>query len=412
MDIKRDRLSDASPRLFQCIIFCIAICISFFLCACANGDKQKIRSVLSNEFGLLRDLDQETVQAYINHGTLLSLSQMTVSLPGDVCTLFFEHFDFSIGKIKVNASDNTATANVKLTTINARPLAKDYVGLLIREEMLTANSSSLQSSPDNLASSPDEAPYVNSMLSDDDSSASAAGLLKTKSVSHAAVSEERQLAILSNLLSDNDYGTIQKTCTIYLTKNTSGEWKIPHSKRLEDYLTGGLLTLLSDPYLLSPEETISICFDAIKDMDISALSAFMGFSGLIQDQSSFSGQIGFQLAGQVCELFDYEIISCTRERNEAVCTVLITSFDSEAILRSYTESLNKYLSSPAAVIDGEEKRYRYSCNLMLSILSENRQTRTSKCVFQFVNNGARWQFTEESAAVLGEALFSRSLDVQ
>ena len=82
----------------------------------------------------------------------------------------------------------------------------------------------------------------------------------------------------------------------------------------------------------------------------------------------------------------------------------LTTFDSDSILSQYEKELNTYLDSADAVIDGSQKRYNKSHELLLDSIKNNEATITATATFHLTNDGASWKL-EDAGTELGNAIF-------
>ena len=69
-------------------------------------------------------------------------------------------------------------------------------------------------------------------------------------------------------------------------------------------------------------------------------------------------------------------------------TQSLPHFDSNSILTQYEKELNTYLASADAVIDGSQKRYNKSHELLLDSIRNNQATITATATFHLTNDGA------------------------
>ncbi len=77
---------------------------------------------------------------------------------------------------------------------------------------------------------------------------------------------EERYTLLDELLKSNDYQTVERNCTISLDasdKDGETSWEIRRTI-LEDDLVGGLMNDLTDPDILSPEDTILVYLNTLK----------------------------------------------------------------------------------------------------------------------------------------------------
>lgn len=361
-----------AKRLMPLFVFILAaVCLG----GCSHLDKSNnVKAVISNELNLLKDLDSDTTQKYVSYRELFPDATEDALLSKEVkevFSLFFQNFDYQILDIDVDKDKKEATAKIKLTTIDAKALASDYAEASLKAAILTTAAS---------ADSDDTEKDISSL-------------------------EERYL-LLDNLLSQNQYETVEKECTIKLEDNgTSGQnWEIIRTHALENDLVGGLMTYLSDSDLMSPEKTLSVYFDTLKTMNSKQMGNYLGLESLLNTSDSAKNSIASALVDQVHQTLDYQITDCDVQGYTAIITAEITTFDSASILSDYQSRQDDYLSSVDAVIDGSSRRYEHSLELLLDSIKENTATITSSVTFHLTNDGASWKLMENSDAI-GNAIF-------
>ena len=219
--------------------------------------------------------------------------------------------------------------------------------------------------------------------------------------------EERYL-LLDQLLSNNNYATVERECTVKLCNKGSNddkdEWEIIRSHSLENNLVGGLMTYLSDNNLLSPEETLTVYLNTLKTMNTEQMGNYLGIESLFNTSDTDKNSIAAALVELFHSTFDFNISSCDEEIYNAVIQTKITTFDSNAILTAYQNELDTYLSSADAVIDGSVKRYEKSMQLLLSKIKSNTATVQTVAVFHLTNDGVSWKLQDSNAAI-GNAIF-------
>ena len=209
--------------------FLLIILAVICLTGCSHVDKTDVQAVITNELDLLKNLDSDTTQKYVSYKELFPDATKEIKLSNEVkevFSLFFQNFDYEILSVNVDNDKKEATASLRLSTIDAASLAKDYGEASLKNAILKAADSEEQATEKN----------TDSM-------------------------EERYL-LLDQLLSNNNYATVERECTVELCNKGSNddkdEWEIIRSHSLENNLVGGLMTYLSDNNLLSPEETLTV----------------------------------------------------------------------------------------------------------------------------------------------------------
>jgi len=353
---------------FLLLIFAVSMIIG-----CSHTDKTDVEGVITNELDLLKNLDSDTAQKYISYKELFPDATEKTERSKEVeevFSLFFQDFDYRILRIKVDRDKKEASANLKLTTIDARALARDYTISHLEEAILNAADSASQNTEE----------QSDSM-------------------------EDRYL-ILNELLKDHTYKTVETDCTLTLQNiSTDGEeWEIKRTHDLENSLVGGLITYLGDSDLLTPEETLTVYLNTLKTMDQDQMSNYLGLESLLSTSDTAKNSIASALVEQMHKNFDFKITDSTVESYQAVIQTEITTFDSDAILKAYQEELDEYLSSPEAVIDGAQKRYNHSLELLLRNIEKNTGTLTHPAVFVLTNDGASWKLQDDGHSI-GAGIF-------
>ena len=182
------------------------------------------------------------------------------------------------------------------------------------------------------------------------------------------------------------------------------EWEIQKSHSLENDLVGGLISYLSDNNLLSPEETLTIYLNTLKSMNTEQMGDYLGIESLLNTSDSDKNSIASALVEQVHQNFDFKITDCDTQGYTATISTTITTFDSTAILNTFSQEQDTYLSSADAVIDGSEKRYQKSLEMLLKDIENNTATITSSAYFHLTNDGVSWKL-DDSNTTIGNAIF-------
>ena len=233
--------------------FLLIILAVICLTGCSHVDKTDVQAVITNELDLLKNLDSDTTQKYVSYKELFPDATKEIKLSNEVkevFSLFFQNFDYEILSVNVDNDKKEATASLRLSTIDAASLAKDYGEASLKNAILKAADSEEQATEKN----------TDSM-------------------------EERYL-LLDQLLSNNNYATVERECTVELCNKGSNddkdEWEIIRSHSLENNLVGGLMTYLSDNNLLSPEETLTVYLNTLKTMNTEQMGNYLGIESLFQ----------------------------------------------------------------------------------------------------------------------------------
>lgn len=347
--------------------------LAVFMCGCSHSAKTSAEKTISKDLDLLKNLDSDTTMKYISYQELFPASENNAELSDDikeVFSLFFRNFDYKILDISVDQNQKTASALIRLTTLDAETLAKDFISASLQNEILET----------------------------------ASGEENTDKNSNSL--EERYL-LLHKLLKNNSYNTAERNTSVQLINHGSSsepDWEITHSASLENDLVGGLISYLSDPDLVPPDKTLDIYLKTLQDMDVQQMANYLGLDSILNTSDSAKNAIASALMEQFHSCFNYKITDTSASGYSATVNAELTTFDSDSILSQYEEELNTYLDSADAVIDGSQKRYNKSHELLLDSIKNNKATITATATFHLTNDGASWKL-EDAGTELGNAIF-------
>lgn len=340
---------------------------------CSNVDKTDVEEVIVSELDLLKNLDAKTTQKYISYKELFpdaTENNENSEKVKEVFSLFFQNFDYKILDINVDGENQSATASIRLTTVDAHALAKDFSEEQLRQEILQAADHGSTDTEETI------------------------------------VSLEERYLILNSLLKKTSYEMVETNCTMQLinTGENEDQWEIKRTHALENSLVGGLMTYLSDPDILSPEDTLAVYLNTFKKMNVDEMSNYLGTDSIINTSDEEKNAIASALVEQVHKTFNFEIKGCSINGYTAEVQANITTFDSDAVLSAYQEELDAYLASPDAVIDGSENRYQKSYELLLQSIEDNKEAISTQATFTLINDGASWKLDNDNNE-LGNAIF-------
>lgn len=353
------------------LAFLMIILLSVFLCSCSQSAKAHAEKAIKKDLDLLKNLDSETTMQYISYQELFPDSDDSTKLSADikeVFSLFFQNFDYKILGISVDSDEKNASAQLKLTTLDAEALASDFVSASLQEEILETASGKENDNGNSL---------------------------------------EQRYLLLYKLLKNNTYSSAERTTSIQLNNlgsSSEPDWEITHSSSLENDLVGGLITYLSDPDLVPPAETLTVYLKTLQEMDVKQMSNYLGLDSILNTSDSAKNAIASALMEQFHSCFNYKISSTSVSGYLAEVDAELTTFDSNSILTQYEKELNTYLASADAVIDGSQKRYNKSHELLLDSIRNNQATITATATFHLTNDGASWKL-ENAGTELGNAIF-------
>ena len=353
------------------LAFLMTILLAVFLCGCSQSAKAHAEKAIKKDLDLLKNLDSETTMQYISYQELFPDSDDSTKLSADikeVFSLFFQNFDYKILGISVDSDEKNASAQLKLTTLDAKALASDFVSASLQEEILETASGKENDNGNSL---------------------------------------EQRYLLLYKLLKNKTYSSAERNTSIQLNNlgsSSEPDWEITHSSSLENDLVGGLITYLSDPDLVPPAETLTVYLKTLQEMDVKQMANYLGLDSILNTSDSAKNAIASALMEQFHSCFDYKISSTSVSGYLAEVDAELTTFDSNSILTQYEKELNTYLASADAVIDGSQKRYNKSHELLLDSIRNNQATITATATFHLTNDGASWKL-ENAGTELGNAIF-------
>lgn len=353
------------------LAFLMIILLSVFLCSCSQSAKAHAEKAIKKDLDLLKNLDSETTMQYISYQELFPDSDDSTKLSADikeVFSLFFQNFDYKILGISVDSDEKNASAQLKLTTLDAEALASDFVSASLQEKILETASGKENDNGNSL---------------------------------------EQRYLLLYKLLKNNTYSSAERTTSIQLNNvgsSSEPDWEITHSSSLENDLVGGLITYLSDPDLVPPAETLTVYLKTLQEMDVKQMANYLGLDSILNTSDSAKNAIASALMEQFHSCFNYKISSTSVSGYLAEVDAELTTFDSNSILTQYEKELNTYLASADAVIDVSQKRYNKSHELLLDSIRNNQATITATATFHLTNDGASWKL-ENAGTELGNAIF-------
>lgn len=353
------------------LAFLMIILLSVFLCSCSQSAKAHAEKAIKKDLDLLKNLDSETTMQYISYQELFPDSDDSTKLSADikeVFSLFFQNFDYKILGISVDSDEKNASAQLKLTTLDAEALASNFVSASLQEEILETASGKENDNGNSL---------------------------------------EQRYLLLYKLLKNNTYSSAERNTSIQLNNlgsSSEPDWEITHSSSLENDLVGGLITYLSDPDLVPPAETLTVYLKTLQEMDVKQMANYLGLDSILNTSDSAKNAIASALMEQFHSCFNYKISSTSVSGYLAEVDAELTTFDSNSILTQYEKELNTYLASADAVIDGSQKRYNKSHELLLDSIRNNQATITATATFHLTNDGASWKL-ENAGTELGNAIF-------
>ena len=346
------------------LLVCSALCLG----GCGYAGPEK---AVRKELDYIQKLDEEAISSFISYDDILASSDLSLESGPDTTEairLFFKNFKYHIDSSTQSKDDSTATVTVTLTNLDAQELAKDLCREIYRDSL---------------------------------------------SYSQSDYDIHSAFTLMKECLENHDYPEKQTTATFQLTSEND-IWTIQSSPELEDELVGGLVSYLSNPYLLSPEDILDLTLAPFKDFTAQDWQNYLDISDVFAvgtDQADTIDQLLFQ---QIASFFDYEITDVVQDGDDAKVTVNITSLDLNAVIESCLGPLRDYGSSTESIRATTEEFNQKTGEILITALKDNISSTITPVTILLHNDGHTWDpvldtsFTDALLGNLDESLASLS----
>lgn len=342
------------------VIF-FAVFSVLFLAGCSPDRPE---SVVKRELDLIKELDESTIKAFISYEDMMNSSTSSSDVGSETTKavqLFFRNFDYKI--TKTTATENSATVHVQITNLDTHALARDVCLALVQKSTATENTSSMT---------------LNSYFE-----------------------------LLGDVLSKHSYDLVTYDAEIELLHSEDG-WMIQNTDQLEDDLVSGFITYLKDPYLVTPEEMITVVLEGLMEKTAEDWKTYLNMNDIFSTYSQNYEKTDAALAEQLSKYVSYKILSVTedKENKSALAQIRITSLDMESVLKKYQQLLMDYADTTESVRATSSELADETALLLEQALKENNATIDTEVEIEFINNGSTWemQLNEDfTNALLGNA---------
>ena len=183
---------------------------------------------------------------------------------------------------------------------------------------------------------------------------------------------------------------------------------IQNTDQLEDDLVSGFISYLKDPYLVTPEEMITVVLEGLMAKSPEEWKTYLNMQDIFSTYSQNYEKTDDALAEQLSRHISYKILSVTedQEQKSATAKITITSLDMECVLKRYQELLMDYAATTESIRASSSELAYETASLLAQALTENEATTDTEVVIHFTNNGSSWemQLNEDfTNALLGNA---------
>lgn len=349
-------------RIFRRLLLLAAAVLSILsLTGCSTDKPQR---AVKKELDLIKDLDENTIKAFISYEDMMNSSSVSSDIgteTTEAVKLFFKNFDYKIKGTTI--TDNSAVVRVDITNLDTHALARD-VCLTLVQKSTGADS--------------DQQMTLNSYFK-----------------------------LLRDVLSKNSYDLVTNEAEIELLHTEDG-WLIQNTDQLEDDLVSGFITYLKDPYLITPEEMITVVLEGLMEKSPKEWKSYLNMNDIFSTYSENYQQADDALAEQLSKYVSYKILSVTEDKDSksAVAAIQITSLDMAHVLERYEELLMDYAATTESVRASSTELADETALLLAQALKENKATISTEVEIHFTNNGSTWemQLNEDfTNALLGNA---------
>lgn len=321
--------------------------------------------LVRHELSVLKNTDSASLDTYVSYQDLFPSETSDKSISREIREIFSSFYDsFEYKILDVQKDSQTAEITVQLTTLDGRQLAHEYSKATL--------SNQIQNSA---------------------------------TPSRVEFSLEDCYLLLASVLKNGSFDTVTSQYTIAL-RESEGKWKILDATSLQEALTGYFSTYVSDPYLLTPSETVEVYLETLGNFDMEQLTRYFSLDQLFSGDAEYKRSISQALAQQLLEYLDYSITGETISENgtSAAVSLNLTSCDCYAIMENYQEQVLAYTRTAQALQDGIGGRLTKANDLLISCITENRKSAATTLEVQLENDGSNWKFKLNDAfseALLG-----------
>lgn len=337
----------------------LLLCVSLLLTGC--GSSAATKSVVS-ELNLIRQLDEETIRLFVSYEDMMRSGTQT-STVGEETTeairLFFRNFSYRI--LSEETDGDTAQVCVRITNLDMQSVAHDLCIALTERQ-----------------ADPRETPE--------------------------ALTTDGYFAILGETLKTHSYRLLSTDAVLQTAKDADGSWSIRGSDELEDQLVSGFISYLNDPYLVMPDEVLSLTLDCFLTFSAEDWQEYLGMDDIFSTGSTLSSQSDGALAERIRKDFSYRISDTSVNGDEAVVTVSVTSLDLTAVMEDYKEKLLDFASTTDSVRATDAELADRTAQMLCDSLTSVSGTVTTDVAISFSNNGTSWEMELSDAftqALLG-----------
>ena len=334
-----------------CILL-LQLLIAGFIFFHVKAKRESPSAVVSRQLEAMHDPSEEIIRHFISYETPEGFSSDDAALNETVTEAiraFFRDYDYRIEAENISIDQKSAVVTAQITCLDTRALARD---LCLYLTTLSARIDSAGVQP---------------------------------------MSTEDYFSLLRRMILENSYKPKSSTVRFHLTK-AGGAWQIETDERLQDELVGGFSTCINDPYLLEPQEVLTIYLDEFARLSVDDWLWYLETKDIFATGSpTYADQLDALYMQKITDHFSYTLDSCSVNGDTASARVTITSIDMNAVLALYRQKLLDYADSTESLTDNTDALADAAALYLIESLQETDQTTQIEVSVPLVNDGRTWQ---------------------
>ncbi len=208
--------------------------------------------------------------------------------------------------------------------------------------------------------------------------------------------QEDIFSLLEKQLSERTYKEVTTQSTISMTK-TDTSWQIADEEAYLNAITGGLISYINDPYLLTPDQILRLYLDYYESQSAAQWDVLLHASDYFPASNGSDNPAQSYLSA-LTDLFSCHI---TRSRklsdSETDITVSVKTLDMPLIMNAYKEKLIAYAKDVDSITAGADMLDQTSTALLSECLKEDVPAATFETTIRMKHNGNGWypEITDE-----------------
>ena len=345
------------------VILFLQIVILLIAASVFHAQAGRPSAAVRRELEMATRLDDDTIRSFISYQVLSGqqIPEAEEEAALDAVRLFFRKFQYSI--LSEQISSNKADVTVSFSNIDTHALAHDLC-LSLASSWQSSNPSSDQTIP-------------------------FTGFFTT----------------LRDVLASHSYDLVSTQTVFHLTLKDH-KWIPDEEPSVSDALMGDLRSSLKDPYILTPDEVLSLIMEQFRTFDSEDWIRYLNANDLFATGSpAYAARVDKTFFKLVASCYDWELLSCDVSGSSASLRLQITSVNLKEILFSFHEKLMSYASTTQSITDDSTEFSDMTAKLMLEAMKEEVSTNTYIIDLSMHNDGNTWRIDDVSGllnAILGD----------